>query len=145
MMMALGLFVFSMETMAYQELQRDTQWRHPSSSRVGARPAHQYIGPGPDQISLPGVLLPQLSGSRLSLDVLREMANTGQAWVLVDGTGRVYGAWIIEQLTEGHSLFFRDGAPRRIEFTVSITRVDNDLVDLSAVLGNIATGLGAMS
>jgi phage protein U len=35
MMMALGLFVFSLRTASYQELQRVTNWRHPSNSRVG--------------------------------------------------------------------------------------------------------------
>lgn len=143
-MMALGLFVFSLETVAYQEMQRQTQWRHATSSRIGAREAHQYIGPGSDGITLPGVLLPQFAGSRMSLDVLRQMANTGQAWVLVDGVGRVYGAWIIEQISEGHSLFFSDGAPRRIEFSISLKRIDDDLVDISSVLGNLASGLGAL-
>lgn len=145
MMMALGMFVFSLHTLAYQELQRQTEWRHPSTSRVGARPARQYIGPGEDTISLPGVLLPQLAGSRLSLDVLREMAGTGRAWVLVDGTGRVYGAWIIDRIIEGQSLFFRDGAPRRIEFTVSLARVDEGIVDVANALGDLATGFGGMA
>lgn len=145
MMMSLGLFVFSMKTLAYNELQRQTDWRHPSNSRVGARAAYQYIGPGEDQITLPGVLLPQLAGSRDSLDVLREMANTGLAWVLVDGTGRVYGAWVIERLTEGHSLFFSDGAPRRIEFTLSLKRIDEDVTDPSSKLGDVSTSMGGMA
>lgn len=145
MMMALGMFVFSLHTLAYQDLQRQTEWRHPSTSRVGARPGRQYIGPGDDTISLPGVLLPQLAGSRLSLDVLREMANTGRAWVLVDGTGRVYGAWVIDRITEGQSLFFKDGAPRRTEFTVSLVRVDEGIVDVANMLGDLATGFGGIA
>lgn len=145
MMMSLGLFVFSMQTLAYNELQRQTDWRHPSNSRVGARAAYQYTGPGEDQITLPGVLLPQLSGTRTSLDVLREMANTGRAWVLVDGTGRVYGAWIIERLTEGHTLFFGDGAPRRIEFTLSLKRIDEDVTSLSTYLGEVSTSMGGIA
>jgi len=144
MMMALGLFVFSLETLAYQELQRQTEWRHPSSARVGARAAHQYVGPGADQITLPGVLLPQLAGTRLSLDILREMANTGRAWILIDGTGRIYGTFIIERITEGQSLFFRDGAPRRIEFSLSLTRVDNDRIDTAPALGNLEISLGGL-
>lgn len=145
MMMSLGLFVFSMETLAYNELQRQTEWRHPSNSRVGARAAYQYIGPGEDLITLPGVLLAQLAGSRMSLDVLREMANTGRAWALVDGTGRVYGAWVIARLTEGHSLFFPDGAPRRIEFTLSLTRIDDDVTDPSSTLGDLSTSMGGIA
>lgn len=139
MMMALGMFVFSLETLAYQEFQRQTQWRHGSTSRIGTNPARQYLGRGDDTITLPGVLLPALAGTPTSLDVLRDMADSGKAWALVEGTGRVYGAWIIESLSETRTLFFPDGAARRIEFTLTLQRIDDDRVDL---LGNLASSAG---
>ncbi|MNZ14594.1 Phage P2 GpU [compost metagenome] len=134
MMMCLGQFVFSLSTLAYQDFQRQTQWRHPSNSRVGARPARQYAGPGDDTITLQGLLAPELTGSVESLDKLREMADTGAAWPLVEGTGRVYGLYAIEQLSEGKTLFFKDGASRRIEFTINLTRVDDDRIDRMGTL-----------
>lgn len=130
MMLALGMFVFSLSTLAYQELQRQTEWRHPSSSRVGAAPARQFIGRGDDSITLPGILFPELAGSKLSLDALRLMANTGKAWPMIEGSGRIYGLWVIESLSETKTLFFRDGTPRRIEFTLSLKRIDDDQLDL---------------
>lgn len=139
MMMALGMFIFSLETLAYQEFQRQTQWRHGSTSRIGTNPARQYLGRGDDTITLPGVLLPALAGTPTSLDVLRDMADSGKAWALVEGTGRVYGAWIIESLSETRTLFFPDGAARRIEFTLTLQRIDDDRVDL---LGNLASSAG---
>jgi hypothetical protein len=130
MMMALGMFVFSLETLAYQEFQRQTEWRHGSTSRIGTNPARQYLGRGDDSITLPGVLLPALAGSQLSLDALRTMADTGKAWPLVEGTGKIYGTWVIESLSETRTLFFRDGQARRIEFTLSLKRIDDGRVDL---------------
>ncbi|RON97122.1 oxidoreductase [Pseudomonas fluorescens] len=130
MMLALGMFVFSLSTAAYQALQRQTEWRHASNNRVGAAPARQFLGRGDDSITLPGVILPELAGSALSLDALRLMANTGKAWPMVEGTGRIYGLWIIESMSETKTLFFRDGTPRRIEFTVSLKRIDDDRIDL---------------
>lgn len=130
MMMALGMFVFSLETLAYQEFQRQTEWRHGSTSRIGTNPARQYLGRGDDSITLPGVLLPALAGSQLSLDALRTMADTGKAWPLVEGTGKIYGTWIIESLSETRTLFFRDGQARRIEFTLTLKRIDDGRVDL---------------
>ncbi|MEB2854094.1 phage tail protein [Pseudomonas atacamensis] len=130
MMLALGMFVFSLSTAAYQALQRQTEWRHTSSNRVGAAPARQFLGRGDDSITLPGVILPELAGSALSLDALRLMANTGKAWPMVEGSGRIYGLWIIESLSETKTLFFHDGTPRRIEFTVSLKRIDDDRIDL---------------
>ncbi|KAA8739137.1 phage tail protein [Pseudomonas koreensis] len=130
MMLALGMFVFSLSTAAYQELQRQTEWRHASSNRVGASPARQFVGRGDDSITLPGIILPELAGSALSLDALRLMANTGKAWPMVEGSGRIYGLWIIESLSETKTIFFRDGTPRRIEFTLSLKRIDDDRIDL---------------
>ena len=135
MMMCLGQFVFSLSTLAYQDFQRQTQWRHPSNSRVGARPARQFAGPGDDTITLQGLLAPELTGTIESLDKLREMADTGSAWPLVEGTGRVYGLYAIESLSEGKTLFFQDGAARRIEFTVNLVRVDDDRIVRMGRLG----------
>lgn len=141
MMMALGMFVFSLETLAYQEFQRQTDWRHGSTSRIGTNPARQYMGRGEDSITLPGVLLPALAGSPLSLDTLRMMADTGKAWPLVEGTGKIYGLWVIESLSETRTLFFRDGAARRIEFTLKLTRIDDGRVDL---LGSVTGSVGGI-
>lgn len=130
MMLSLGMFVFSLSTLAYQELQRQTNWRHASNSRVGAPPALQFVGRGDDTITLPGIILPELAGSVLSLDALRLMANTGKAWPMVEGTGRIYGLWVIESLSETKTVFFRDGTPQRIEFILTLKRTDDDRIDL---------------
>lgn len=136
MMMCLGQFVFGMDTLAYQDFQRQTDWRHPSNSRIGAAPARQFVGRGEDSITLQGLLVPELVGSTLSLDVLRVMADTGRSWPLVEGTGRIYGLWVIESLSEGRTLFFADGAARRIEFSIKLGRADDARTDLMGVLTN---------
>lgn len=145
MMMALGMFIFSLETLAYQELQRQTDWRHASTSRIGTNPARQFLGRGEDTITLPGVLLPALAGTQLSLDTLRYMADTGKAWPLVEGTGKIYGVWVIESLSETRTIFFRDGAARRIEFNLVLKRIDDGRVDLLgagiSAAGNILRGI----
>lgn len=130
MMMSLGMFIFSLETLAYQELQRQTEWRHGSTSRIGTNPARQFLGRGEDSISMPGILLPALAGTPLSLDTLRAMADTGKAWPLIEGTGRILGIWVIENISETKTLFFQDGAARRIEFTIALKRIDDGRVDL---------------
>lgn len=66
----------------------------------------------------------------ISLDEIRAMANTGKAWALVEGTGRVYGLFVIESLSETRSVFFQDGTARRIEFSLTLKRVDDGRVDL---------------
>lgn len=144
MMMSFGQFVFSLSTLAYQDLQRQTSWRHPSNSVVGARAPRQYLGPGDDNITLSGLLAPELTnGSTASLDELRAMGDTGNAWPLVDGTGLVYGLFSIESLNTTHTLFFQDGRARRIEFTLQLTREDDGRTDAIGTMSAPAAGVGA--
>lgn len=120
MMMALGMFVFSLRTAAYQELQRVTNWRHPSNSRVGSTPAYQFTGKGEDTITLKGEIYHELTWLRSTIDILRQMANTGKAYTLIEGTGYFYGLVIIESLDETKTYFFKDGAARKTEFTITL-------------------------
>ena len=57
MMLALGLFVFELRTLPYQEMQRSMSWRHAEQSRVGERPALQFTGPDADTITLTGTVI----------------------------------------------------------------------------------------
>lgn len=120
MMMVLGLFVFSLRTASYEELQRATSWRHPSNSRIGNTPAYQFVGKGEDTITLKGTTYHELTHSRVTLDQLRAMADTGKAYTLIEGTGKIYGLVIIESLDETKTYFFKDGAARKTEFTITL-------------------------
>lgn len=63
MMMVLGLYVFMLRTVPYQELQYQRSWRHAANSRVNRRPSTQFIGPDNDSLTLSGVLLPEVTGA----------------------------------------------------------------------------------
>ncbi|QKV52377.1 phage tail protein [Comamonas antarctica] len=126
MQLCLGLFVFGLDTASYQDLQRRTSWKHPTQARAGARDASQFMGAGEDTISLRGSIVPEFAGDVASLDELRRMANTGHAWALVEGSGTVYGAFVITELEETKTLFFVDGTPRKVEFSLNLRRVDED-------------------
>ena len=49
MMMVLGLYVFMLRTVPYQELQYQRSWRHAANSRVNRRPSTQFLGPENDR------------------------------------------------------------------------------------------------
>lgn len=123
-MMSLGLFGFSLSNAAYQDLKRKSSWRHPTTDRVGALPAGQFVGPGEDTITLSGVILAGLSGRPGSLDDLRRMADEGLAWPLVTGSGVVLGAFRIVALDESQQTFFQDGVARRYDFSLTLERAD---------------------
>ncbi|WP_025879406.1 phage tail protein [Stenotrophomonas indicatrix] len=132
MMMTYGTFVFSLSTAAYEQLQRQMTWRHASSERLGARPARQYVGPGDDSISLQGTISAELVDNLQVLDELRELADQGKPQALVEGSGRVYGAYLLVSLSETRKEFFPDGAPRLIEFQLQLERDDNGAAEAVA-------------
>src|SRR5471030_2811208 len=156
MMMILGMFVFSLPTLAYHELQRQTEWKHASTARVGMRDAHQYVGPGDDTITLSGWVAPELTGSLYSLDALRMMADTGKSWILIQGTGRILGSYRITSMTEGRSILDHSGGARRVEFSIALKRDDDgvlamvglgDIGDLKNMLkidGSISGAIGSV-
>lgn len=123
MMMSLGMFVFSLPTLTYQGLARKNGWRWEDSQRVGAIAASQYVGPGPETISLSGNLAPEVAGDVASIAELRKMGDRGEAWPLVNGLGDVLGQFVIEDLDEKQGGFFSDGVARRYDFTLNLKRV----------------------
>lgn len=123
MLMSLGMFGFELPTLPFQELTKKTEWRHGSTERFGARPASQYLGPGADSVSLSGVLLPGVAGAFGSLDTLKGMGDQGEAFPLVDGTGRVHGAYTILSIDERQSHFIEGGVPRKTDFTIELRRI----------------------
>jgi uncharacterized protein len=122
-LMSLGMFVFQMDTLAFDELQRTTNWRFARNPRIGARDAVQFVGPGDEDISIGGTAVAELQDGRASLDELRDMADSGDSWALTDGTGQVYGAFIIERMREGHKVFTAEGVPLKIDFGIELSRI----------------------
>ncbi|MGG7447852.1 phage tail protein [Kosakonia oryzendophytica] len=136
MMMVLGLYVFMLRTVPYQELQYQRNWRHATNSRVNRRPSTQFLGPDNDSLTLSGVLLPEITGGRLSLLALEQMAERGKAWPLIEGSGTIYGMFVIENLSQTKTEFFAGGEARRIEFSLTLKRVDESLTEMFGNLGD---------
>lgn len=131
-MMTLGTFVFSLPTLAYQQLQRQIAWRHATSDRIGARAAAQYLGVGEETIQLEGTVAKELTAGEPSLNMLRDLAEDGQPLPLVDGRGYVYGAYVIKEISETQRTFFPDGAARELQFQLDLLRVDEDTLQQEA-------------
>lgn len=129
MMLSLGLFVFEIKTTAYQSLSRQLSWRWQQHDRIGLRAQQQYLGKGDENITLSGTLMPEHTGGESSLALLQQMADKGKAHTLLDGTGKVLGIFIITAIHQTRSEFFRDGTSRKIEFSLTLKRIDDHAVD----------------
>lgn len=126
MMMVYGMFVFELKTLPHQQLQQHKTWRHVKNERINRSASWQYIGAGDDQITLSGVLYPEITGGEVSLSVLTTQAYTGRPWPLIDGVGQIYGMYVITGLQTTRSELDRYGKAKKIEFSISFQRCDED-------------------
>ena len=53
------------------------------------------------------------------------MGDTGEAWPLTAGDGTVHGAFRINTVGDDRSDFHTDGTAQRIQFDLSLSRVDD--------------------
>ena len=125
-MLRLGPYNFSIDTAAYERLERSVQFNWPSQSRIGRRPGRQFTGMGEETIDLPGVIYPQFGGSLDEMKTLRDMGEEGEPLVLVDGLGKVWGKYCIEEVKETQGVLFSDGVPREIRFQIKLARFGED-------------------
>jgi len=52
------------------------------------------------------------------------MADTGKSYILIEGTGKIYGACTINQIQENKTMFFKNGGARKTSFTINLTIVN---------------------
>jgi len=119
-LLALGSYRFAVSTGAYQKFERSSSWRWPTQERIGMAPAAQYVGPGEDTISIDGVIFPHYRGGLRQIDQMRAQAGMGRPLPLITGFGRYLGSYVIETIKETQEVLMSDGAPRKIEFSISL-------------------------
>lgn len=78
MMLALGMFVFMRQTLPHQTMQRESDYRWPSNSRIGKRDAYQFLGVGEENITLAGVVYPELTGGKPPSDHSIDSASSSR-------------------------------------------------------------------
>ncbi|HAX2684942.1 TPA: phage tail protein [Escherichia coli] len=148
MMMIYGMFVFQLSTLPHQQIQQSRNWRHVKNERINRSASWQYISAGDDTITLSGLLYPEITGGEVSLTALTSQAYVGRPWPLIDGVGQIYGMYVITGLNTTRSELDRYGRARKIEFTVTFERVDEDLRERlqSSSLGDLANNVkGALN
>lgn len=122
MLAALGMFLFDTDHALFEELARRRSWRHARTERFGAAPASQYLGPGDDHVTLSGALVPGVAGKYSAIETLVQMADSGDAFPLSDGTGRMLGYFTIEGIDETHRALIDNGLARQVDFTITLAR-----------------------
>lgn len=123
-LLAIGMFVFGIPRLAYNELERRASWRWGQNERYGSRAAAQFLGPGEEKLTLNGVLVPEIAGSYSDIERLREMAASGEAWPVILGNGEELGYFVILNVDERWRHIIAGGRPRLLDFAVDLNRVE---------------------
>ena len=139
---ALGLFVFITPTIPFQEFSESHGWRHPSQTTVGSRnPPTQYTGKDNDTVTITAELRPEVYGGDLSIEILKKMADTGQPWPLIKGTGKFLGSYVIESIDNKQSHLMHDSKAKSISFTLTLKKVADQPFGLAGEALGLAVGM----
>lgn len=125
-MLALGTFRFGVNQANYQSMTRTAGFRFAKLDRLARAPALQFLGPDAEEMTLQGTIYPHFKGGLRQVELMRLVARAGQPMILVDGLGWVWDRWCVTSIEETKSVFLRDGAPRRIDFTVTLQAYGRD-------------------
>ncbi len=140
-MACLGFFVFMTNTVPLQQLERNNAWRHPHQNTIGGgQPPAQYVGQEPETISISAELRPEITGGDNSIELLRQMAATGEPHTLILGDGRVLGSYVILTIKDGQSQLMHDGKARAISFSMELKKVGDSAAGLSGQAFTLAAG-----
>jgi phage protein U len=137
-MMIYGPFRFGLDRLAFQEASRSAGYTWAEVERIGTNPALQFTGREAEVLTLPGVFHPHFRGGLSQLPAMRLAAEQGVPLPLITGYGFFLGLWVIQRIDETQSVFFRDGAPRKVDFVIELKQYASGLQTVSSAIGAIS-------
>ncbi|WP_294733543.1 phage tail protein [uncultured Pseudomonas sp.] len=120
-------FYFNLDTAAFDELRRQTEFRWASQERLSRRPAQQAVGMGEEKLSLKGAIFPTFKGGLKQLDTLRTIGAQMLPLNLTTGYGVVLGTWCLRSLEEEQGALLAGGIPRKQTSSLEFTRYGDDM------------------
>jgi len=120
-------YFFNLDTAAFDELRRSTEFRWASQERLSRRPAQQGVGMGDEKITLKGAIFPGFKGGLKQLDTLRAIGAQLKPLTLTTGYGDVLGTWCLKNIEEEQSSLMQGGIPRKQGFTLEFVRYGDDM------------------
>ena len=137
----LGEMVFSSEGINPETVSIDSEYRWAAIDRLIQRPAHQWTGPGMEDLILDGTIYPTYNpygDSRVvgihKMRDIRSLAEQGLPLPLTDGKGNYFGRFVIKSITEKKNHLMDDGSPLKQDFTIKLSRYGEDAKDTSGII-----------
>lgn len=124
-LMTLGDIRFSVAEGAYTDMTRTLEMQVAKQARGGRQAARQILGED-ETIEIEGTCYPGQRHARDRVDSFRALARTYEPAMLTDGTGAVWGLFVVERVSERGSTFTTDGIPLRQDFRISLGAYGED-------------------
>lgn len=122
--MALGEFIFGLSTnFPYETLDRKTSGGWVSLDIISSKPKSHNTGQGLETLRLTGKA--QWAEGMAKLDELRAMVDARKPYPLVDGVGRVWGRWRIDDVSENQKRVLDDGTATLLEWSLELQEFVN--------------------
>jgi phage protein U len=123
-------YYFNLDTAAFDELSRSTEFRWASQERLSRRPAQQAVGMGEEKLTLKGTIYPGFKGGLKQLDALRTIGARLQPLTLTTGYGEVIGTWCLKAINEEQGALLHGGIPRKQGFSLEFVRYGDDMQNI---------------
>lgn len=120
-LLSVGPHLFRVAARSYEEMERKAEASLAVLQRVGQHPSVQMMGPGEQTLTITGTLYAALGGSAEAEALLAEPA-LGRPLMLVTGTGRVLGRYVLRSVTQRDSEPTAAGVARRIAYDIAMVR-----------------------
>lgn len=122
MIAALGPLVFEIAPVNLHGITRTAGADFVDKPVLGRRPPLEFVGEGPETMSLSVKLYPERFGGISSLELLDQMRKSGIPQYFMRGDGRPAGFFVITSVTEKSSYLGPQGIGRVIDVDVALRR-----------------------
>ena len=124
-LMTLGDIRFTVADGAYQQLSRRLEIRVARMDRAGRQAARQLLG-FDETVEIEGACYPGQRHAEDRVQSFRDAAKAQKPLMLTDGTGQVWGQWVVEGVDERGSIIDADGVPLRQDFRIALGAYGED-------------------
>lgn len=117
--MTLGSLRFSVQESSYTRLSRQLEVTTAKLARAGAQVARQVLGED-ETLEIEGEVFLDWRGGPDRVQSFRDLARTHEPQTLTDGTGKVWGRYLVEHVGEQGEAFLENGVPLRQGFRLQL-------------------------
>lgn len=127
----LGDVEFSFQEGSMTAMERQTNWYIDRAEPIDGFGVAHARRKNYDQLRISGVVFPGTYGTAQSVQRLRDLGDTGEPQLLVDGEGTVYGYWLVSQVSESKSHLNATGVAQKSEYQLILESAGDDPDEVS--------------